>query len=236
MKNPVVIIQARMGSTRLPGKTMMKIGNRPLIHWAIKAASAFKNVNDVIVATTDLPEDDDFFKKVEKRGVKCMRGSAENVLNRFYTVASKVDADPIVRLCADSPLIAVEYMERMLKEHIENDADLTHNISAMPRGSVHEVISFSALMKMHESASQKNQREHVTPYIHENPNEFKIHKTEAPKNLRGGYRLTIDTEKDLEMMRRLFDEIQNAGMEVNLVNALTILSKQPDIPSVGNGR
>lgn len=234
-KNPVVIIQARMSSERLPGKTMMEVGGKPLIEWIIEDARRFKKADGVIVAVADTERDDELAGRIEKLGAECARGPSEDVLARFYITAKKVKADPIIRLCADSPLIATEYMDSMITEHIKNDADLTRNVSPMPLGSVHGVISARALEKMHKEAREAHQREHVTAYIHGHPGEFKVITTQSPGWMHGNQRLTIDTKIDLEAMNVLFSEIKKQGLDVNFENAMKVLKEKPEIAQMNAG-
>ncbi len=234
-KNPVIIIQARIGSTRLPGKTMMGIGGKMLIDWVIDGALQIKNAADVVVAVPDGLEDDAQAAYIAKRGVKCFRGSTLDVLARYYHAAAWTKADPVVRLCADSPLPGSELMDAMIEEHIGNNADLTHCATLFPLGSAGEVISFAALERMFREAQKEYCREHVTPYIHENPQAFCIHRVKPPAWMQKNYRLTIDTETDVEMMETLFGSVRSAGMEVNFTNAMAMLDSRPEIALINAG-
>ena len=227
--NPVVIIQSRMGSTRLPGKVMMKIAGKMLIDWVIDGAKDIKNAADMVVAVPENREDDVLAAHIAARGIKCFRGSAEDVLARFYHAAVWSNANPVIRLCADSPLPGAGYMDLLIEGHIGHAADLTHCATLFPLGSAGEAISFAALERMFREARTKHCREHVTPFIHENPREFRIHKVQPPVWMQRDFRLTIDTGKDMEMMETLFGAVRTAGMEVNFTNAMAILDARPEI-------
>ena len=233
-RNPLVIIQARMASTRLPGKMMMSLAGKTLVDWVVDSAKALNNAKTVVVATTTNEEDTPLVKHVEKLGVSCFRGSSEDVLDRFYNAAMEYEADPIIRLCADSPLVSSQYMDQMIEHHIQTNSDLTHAGNGAPLGAAGEVISFAALKTAHENAKNDYQREHVTPYIQEHSAQFKITVLTAPDWLTGGYRyrLTIDEKPDFEMFEMLLQELKANGLKCGLKNAVTILNERPDIAAI----
>ena len=221
-----------MASTRLPGKTMMEIAGKKLIDWVVESAKAINNADSIVVATSSNAEDSPLVTHVRKLGLNCFRGSSDDVLDRFYNVALEHDADPIIRLCADSPFVSSEYMERMIEHHIQSGSDLTHDDTSAPLGAAGEVISFTALKTSHDNAKNSYQREHVTPYIHEQKAQFKITKIAAPRWLKGDYRLTIDEAVDLKMFRMLLKELQSKNLKCDLKNALSVLNKHPDIAKI----
>lgn len=234
-EKPVIIVQARMGSTRLPGKSMMKIAGKPLIDWVIEGAGAVKNAKLLVVAIPDLSEDFPLVEHLEKLGVMIFRGAADDVLGRYHSAALEVGADPVIRVCGDNPLLAADYMDSMIEEHIAMEADITHNASEIPLGAVGEVISMRALAKMNIEAVKPHQREHVTPYAYENAiyaEKFKIHATKAPRRISGNFRMTLDEDDDLEMFEKLFRVMKNDGLAINFQNALGTLRAHPDIAAV----
>lgn len=229
--NPVIIIQARMGSSRFPGKTMHPLNGLPLVGWLIDGARKFGNASGVAVAVPDLPEDDLLNDYVQSLGVPCVRGPADDVLARYHLAATALKADPVIRLCADSPLVAADFMDMMIESHLETGADLT-NAARYPLGSVGEVISCRALDLMHREATAPYCREHVTPYIHERAGQFKINTLMPPVWMQRDYRLTIDTAADMEMMTRLFEELTKAGLAVTFTNAMAMLDAKPEIARI----
>lgn len=230
-KNPVVIIQARIGSSRFPGKTLHSLGGMPLIGWLIEAARKFVNANGVAVAAPDLPEDDVLDGYVQSLGVPCVRGPVNDVLARYHLAATALKADPVIRLCADSPLVAADFMDLMIESHIETEADLTNGLR-YPLGSVGEVISYRALDMMHREATAPYCREHVTPYIHEHPGRFKINTLMPPVWMQRDFRLTVDTPADMEMMERLFDEMSKGRLAMNFTSAMAMLDVKPEIARI----
>jgi len=229
---PVVIIQARMASTRLPGKMMMSLSGKKLVDWVLDSANAINNAQAIVVATSTNEEDSPLAKHVQQLGVSCYRGSSEDVLDRFYNAALEYGADPIIRLCGDSPLVSSEYTDQMIEHHIRTGSDLTHADTGAPFGTAGEVISFTALKTMRDNAKSEYQREHVTPYIHEHPAQFKIATLDAPDWMRGDYRLTIDEAADLMMFQMLFKELQVKKLRCDLKNCFAVLDKRPDIAEI----
>ncbi len=229
--NPVIIIQARMGSSRFPGKTMHPLSGLPLIGWLIEGARKFSHASGIAVAVPDLPEDDVLDTYVQSLGVPCVRGPVDDVLARYHLAAAALKADPVVRLCADSPLVAVGFMDLMIESHVETGADLT-NGSRYPLGTVGEVISFRALDAMYREATAPYCREHVTPYIHEHPGRFKINTLMPPVWMQRDFRLTVDTAADIEMMERLFNELEKEGLTPNFTNAMALLDVKPGIAKI----
>ena len=221
-----------MASTRLPGKMMMSLAGKELIDWVVESAKAITNKQSIVVATTTNEEDSLLEKRARKLGLNCFRGSSDDVLDRFYNCALENDADPIIRLCADSPLLSSEYMDQMIEHHMQTDSDLTHADSGTPLGAAGEVISLSALKTAHESAKNSYQREHVTPYIHEHKAQFKITTLDAPGWLGSNYRLTIDEPADFKMFQLLLRELQAKKLKCDLKNAITMLNNRPDIAKI----
>ena len=221
-----------MESTRLRGKMMMELAGKPLIDRVILNALEIKNIKSVVVATTENSEDSRLVKQAEQLGVKVFRGSIDDVLGRFYLAAMEYGADPIVRICADSPLIDPGFMDEMIEAHIKNGSDYTCCNSPVPLGAVGEIISLAALTEMNRKADKSYQREHVTPYIHENRRSFKVCEVEAPVWMRFNCRLTIDEALDHEMFTALYQELASLKLMYNLKNALDVLNRRPDIAKI----
>lgn len=204
-----IILQARMGSTRLPGKVMMTIGGEPLIGRIFYRIGFLKTGASLVVATTVKPEDDAIVRYCEKNGVDCFRGSEENVLERYYLCAKKYGFSDIVRLTADNPFVDVEELDRLMELHKRTSSDYTHSFGELPAGAGAEIFTFATLEKSYRRAAKKNHFEHVNEYIQENPSLFKItalHVSQGKK--RPDARLTVDTEED---MRRARFIVENAG-------------------------
>lgn len=193
-----LILQARMGSTRLPGKVFKIIGDKPLLGHIIERVRTLKHSVTIVVATTVNPEDDDIERFCQDERVECFRGSEENVLERYYLCAKKYGFSDIVRLTADNPFIDVEELGRLIERHKTTGSDYTHSFGVLPVGVGAEVFTLETLESSYRHATKMNHFEHVNEYIQENPDLFNITVLEvAPEKRRPDVRLTVDTEEDL---------------------------------------
>ncbi|GGN93203.1 cytidylyltransferase domain-containing protein [Saccharibacillus kuerlensis] len=202
----VVIIQARMGSTRLPKKVMKMLMDKTVLGHVITRCLAIQSIDEVIVATSDFEEDDAICIEAEKYGVACYRGSQQNVLSRYYGAARKAQADYIVRITSDCPLLDPKISDKVIKDFLANECDYSSSglSGTFPRGLDTEVFSFSALEKAYNEASIEYEREHVTPYIYQHPElfNFRIYSNNQDDSR---YRLTLDTEEDWEVIRKVYE-------------------------------
>ena len=203
-----IITQARMGSTRLHGKVMKKVGGRELLHYHIKRLQ--KSGLTVFVATSVLPTDQVIADFCEGIGVSCFRGSESNVLKRFYDCAEFNHIDVIVRVTSDCPLIDGELIKRGVETFLSGKNDWLYVSNCLdrtyPRGFDFEVFSFSALKEAFENATLDIDLEHVTPYLNQNRNgKMTFWEIKSTQN-HSDYRITVDTPEDFEVIRRLIEE------------------------------
>src|SRR3989338_5071099 len=217
-----IIIQARMGSGRLPGKVMKNLCGYPMLYHVVKRARGAVLADDVVVATTVLKQDDVVEKFCAENGIKYFRGREEDVLDRYYSTAK----------CFDSDII-----DECIKKFAEHKGvDYLSNISirTFPRGLDTEVFSFKALEIAHKNAEEKYEREHVTPYIWENKKgEFKIGEpVEASDEYRRDYRLTVDYGEDFQLVAEIYKALYNGSGIINVKDALLFLDKNPEIASI----
>jgi spore coat polysaccharide biosynthesis protein SpsF len=202
----VCIIQARMGSTRLPGKVIKKIKGETILYYVVERVKQSKLINQIIVATTTKQEDDVIVEEAERVKVSSFRGSEEDVLSRYYHAAKKYNADIVVRVTSDCPLIDPAIVDQVISKHIETNADYTSNCTerTYPRGLDTEVFNFDVLKEAYKNATQRYEKEHVTPYILEHPDKFKLINIEAKGKLRRpDIRITLDTIEDFELINRI---------------------------------
>lgn len=194
-----IIIQARTGSSRLPGKILKVIHDRTLLDHIIDRLAALQEEAVVVIATSTLPGDDAVEAFCREKGVRCFRGSESNVLSRYYECAKTHGFDHIVRLTADNPFVDVEEVDRLIRYHIENKNDFTESFSQLPIGVGAEIFSFPALERDMEQASMPHHFEHVDEYILENRDSFRFGTLHVPaeKN-EPAVRLTVDTQEDYE--------------------------------------
>ena len=201
------IIQARVTSTRLPGKVLMNIEGKPMLWHVINRLKFSKELDDIILAIPDTKENDILEKFAKDNKVKYFRGSEEDVLSRYYKTAKEFKCDVMVRITSDCPLIDPEIIDLVIEEHLNFKADYSSNTlkRTFPRGLDTEVFNFDILEKSYKKAKENYQREHVTPYIYEHPEIFKLQNIEAEKELyRPELRWTVDTKEDLELVREVY--------------------------------
>lgn len=194
-----IIIQARMGSTRLPGKVLKPIAGRALLDHVLSRLSLLKHPAKAVVATSDQPQDDVIAQHCQTRDVTVFRGSEDDVLNRYYQCARENGFEHVVRLTADNPFTDIEELQRLIAQHLAQHNDYTHSFGSLPLGAGAEIFAFAALERSAREGHAPNHREHVNEYIQENPEVFRIGALEIPVTKRHpDLRLTVDTEDDYQ--------------------------------------
>ena len=222
-----LVIQARMGSTRLPGKVLMDLCGKPLLlHIIEKLRSLDKNYM-VIIATTTLPKDDPVKTFCDTHKILCFRGSEKDVLDRYYKTALTFNLDHIVRLTGDNPLIDGENLQHLIDEHLKNNADYSSNKSevdsGLPEGVGSEMFTFSALERSWREGKKENHREHVNEYILENIGEFNVLMVDAKEKIPyKNIRLTVDTILDFTFVERVIKSLQDNDLDINLKNIMLL--------------
>lgn len=197
-----IIIQSRMGSARLPGKSLRKIQGEPLLHYCVARAKLSKYADELVVATTIKQEDDSIEEWCLANGVECFRGSEEDVLDRYYQAASKYGFQTVVRLTADNPFIDPRLIDLLVISFLVYDNDYIGMGNNWPYGLGIEVFTFETLKKVWEAATLEPHREHVTLYIKENADSFKTKRIPLDRNL-SNIRLTVDYQKDFDRAEKL---------------------------------
>ena len=233
-KKVVAIIQARMGSTRLPGKVMLPIVGKPMLWHIIERVKRCKNVDSIVVATTIRQEDKMIINLAEKCSVETFIGKENDVLDRYYQAAKKFSADIVVRITADCPLINPPTIDKMVDLCLKENAEYICGHPDYP--SIEQgigVISFSALEKLKTLANKEYQKEHVTIFIKENPELFKI-VANISKNIfqRKDMRLTVDTKEDLRLMRVIYNRLYKKNEIINLEDVVRLLENNPKLKEI----
>lgn len=194
-----VIIQARMGSTRLYGKVLKPIAGKFLIDHILGRLSLLQYPAKVIVATSNLKQDDPITLHCTSKNVEVFRGNEIDVLDRYYQCARENKFEHVVRLTADNPFTDIEELQRLIEQHLAQTNDYTHSLGMMPLGVGAEIFSFTALEKSFHNGHAPNHREHVNEYIQENPDIFKIGVLKiAVSKQHPDLRMTVDTEEDYQ--------------------------------------
>lgn len=223
------IIQARMGSTRLPGKTMKIIdGKNPLLFFVIDQLKHCRFLDEIIVATTDLAEDDIIEKYVSDLKLNCFRGNAKDVLDRYYQCAKKFACEDIVRITADCPLIDPLIVDQVIQEYKSGHYDYTTNtlIRTFPYGTDVEVFSFDILKIAWMKAKSPSEREHVTPYIRNNKKLFRVRNITYKNNI-SDLRWTVDRIEDFNLVKTIISEINKSPILIE--DILNFHSKNPKV-------
>ena len=223
------IIQARMGSSRLPGKVMMKIDKTDsILFYLINQVKKNKKINKIIVATTNLSEDDIIANFVKTADVNLFRGDPLDVLDRYYQCAKKFESSAILRITADNPLTDPKIIDEIADKFLEDSIDYISNCNprTFPYGTEVEIFLFSALEKAWKNAKKHSEREHVTPYFHNNKNKFKISNVIFSENL-SELRWTVDREKDLEFVKKVVAEIKKRP--ILMQDIIQLISTKPEI-------
>jgi len=228
----VAIIQARMGSTRLPGKVMKKILGKPVILWDLDRVSLSKLIDEIVVAIPYVEENDVIVDTIKEYNDKIIiaRGSEDDVLDRYYQAALQTNADVIVRITSDCPLIDPVVIDNVIEHFSDNDCDYCSNslTRTYPRGLDTEVFSFKALETAWNEATKDYEREHVTPYVIENPVKFKLLNVANDIDL-SHLRWTLDTKNDFEFISAVYKRIYPKKQLFLMDDVLELLDREPEL-------
>ncbi|MEW5768640.1 MAG: glycosyltransferase family protein [bacterium] len=224
------ILQARMGSIRLPGKCMADIVGHPLLFHVVERLKRIKGVDDIVIATSTLEEDKIILEKAAAWGVSSFAGSADDVLARYVEAARGIGASIIIRATGDNPLFCPESLSHALARHIKKEADYTF-MEDFPLGTGFSCVAMKALLRIHNILDELHyHREHVTSFIHAQPEDFRIEKLQAPPCLRRPeLRLTVDTEEDLSLMREIYKRLYRPGEIIDLKEVIKLLDAEPEL-------
>jgi spore coat polysaccharide biosynthesis protein SpsF len=206
----VAIVQARMNSSRLPGKVLADLGGQTMLARVVRRVRRASLVDRVVIATTLEPEDDPIRRECDRLAVACFRGSAPDVLDRYQQAATAERAEVIVRITADCPLIDPGESDRVVRAFLDCQPDYASNVlrRTYPRGLDTEVMSAATLAHAWLEARQSHERVHVTPYIYGHPETFRLLSITGRESHADG-RWTVDTPEDLAMVRAIYRRFDN---------------------------
>ncbi|NQT66900.1 MAG: glycosyltransferase family protein [Actinobacteria bacterium] len=227
------IIQARMSSTRLPGKVLLDLEGKCVLEHVINRVNSAKMIDDVIVATTIKKEDLQILKICNSIGIKVFCGSEENVLDRYYQAAKLFNPEHIVRITSDCPMIDPKVIDKVINLHLKEKADYTTNVitETFPDGEDVEIFTFETLNKAWRNAKLLSEREHVTPYIKKHPKIFKIRNLENDKNL-SNKRWTLDNPEDYEFIKVIYKNLYVKNHLFGVEEILDFLNRNPDVERI----
>ena len=231
------IVQARMASTRLPGKIMLDIQGKLLLEHVIDRVRASRLIEKIVIATTANEKDKAIVDFAQRRGILYYVGSEDDVLDRFYQAAKRFHAGLIVRITPDDPFKDPEVIDKLVSYYLDHkdSLDYVSNTikSTYPEGLDVEVFTFTALEKAWREAKKPSEREHVTPYIWNHSELFRIANVENDEDL-SHLRWTLDTEADLRFTQEIYARLYR-GQIFLMKDILTLLEKEPELLTINQG-
>lgn len=236
--NIVTVIQARLNSTRLPNKVAMSLAGKPLLTRLVERIKASPLTGTVVVATTTNEADSPLVKFCENENVEVFRGHESDLLDRHYKAARKYDADIVIKIPSDCPLIDTYSITRIIKHFLDNYSkyDYVSNLhpATYPDGNDVEIMKIETLAETWYSASKDFEREHTTPFIWENPDRFKIGNVEWETGLNYSmtHRFTIDYEEDYFFIRSVYDELHYKNPNFSINDILDLLDSKPHLMKI----
>ena len=236
--NIVTVVQARTSSKRLPNKVLLPLFGKPLLIRMIERIKKALYIGRLVVATTTNKKDDIVANLCATNKIDCYRGHLTDLLDRHYQLAIRYEADIIVKIPSDCPLIDPAIIDKVIGYYIENypTFDFVSNLhpASYPDGNDVEIMSFKTLETACKSAIRDFEREHTTPYIWENPDKFRIGNViwETGLDFSTTHRWTIDYEEDYELIKRIFDELYPKNPSFGLYDILSLIEKRPEIAKI----
>lgn len=232
MKKNLVIIQARYSSTRLPGKVLLKVLDKPLIWYLVRRLQLVKKPCKIIIATAISEENKPIIDIAKNLNLDYFAGSEDDVLDRFYQTAKQFKGDIIVRITADCPLMDPAIIDRGLKIFLNGNYDYVSNVEegkeTYPDGFDIEIFSFKALKMVWKEAKLQSEREHVTPYIWKNPDKFVLKNFENNVNL-SSLRLTVDTKEDFLLISKIIEKFHDNWSNFHMQDVIDFLMENPEL-------
>jgi spore coat polysaccharide biosynthesis protein SpsF len=223
----VAIIQARMGSTRLPGKILKLLAGKPVLQHVVERLSYCQYIDQIVVATTNLEQDNVVEQFCLDQSIACFRGSENDVLDRYYQAGKAFYAETVVRITADCPVIDPLIVDEIITRYVEGQYDVYGLGGSFPDGLDCTVFRFIALAQAWKLAVLPSEREHVGPYLEQNPDLFKLGSYQKFTNL-GHHRWTLDEARDYTLLTRLFDKLYQSSQLFLTQDILNCLTEHPE--------
>ncbi|NHN33883.1 cytidylyltransferase domain-containing protein [Paenibacillus agricola] len=230
------VVATRMTSSRLPGKVLMELCGQPSLVRLIERLRKSKYIHEIIIATTINPEDDVVVQTASEQKVHCYRGSEEDVLQRTVEAAKAFDSEWIVQVTSDCPLIDAEAIDAVIQRMLEQpylDYVGNHLVRTYPLGYSVEIFRASVLEHVEQITKDPADREHVSLYLYEHPEEYKLSNVEAPFFLRHPeYRLTLDTEDDYKLINQIYNALYTHNPDFTLYDIIKYLEINPELTQI----
>ena len=233
--NIVAILQARVSSTRLPNKVLKPLLGKPMLQRQIERIKRSTTINNIVVATSIESDDDAIFNLCNNLKVNCFRGSLGNVLDRYYNAAIKYNADHIVRLTADCPLIDPQIIDQVIAMHLNNKTDYCSNCNppTFPDGLDVEVFTQEALSISWHKAKKPSEKEHVTQFIRNNDGLFKKENYQQSPNL-SHLRWTVDEPSDFDFVTQIYQYLYPQKADFSTQDILKLLKEKPELIKINS--
>ncbi|MEO8233494.1 MAG: glycosyltransferase family protein [Ignavibacteriota bacterium] len=233
--NIVTVIQARTSSSRLPNKIFLPLVDKPLLYRMYERVAASKLKGTIVIATTTDKNDDRVEELCKEYNLNCYRGHPTDLLDRHYQAAKLFNADAVVKIPSDCPLIDSNIIDKVLTFYLDNldKYDYVSNLhpQSYPDGNDVEIMSFEALKNAWQNTKKDFEREHTTPYIWENPDKFRIGNVawETGLDYSMSHRFVIDYEKDYNLIKNVYDELYSLNPNFTLQDILDLFERKPEI-------
>ena len=228
------ILQTRMGSTRLPGKVLMKINENDLIlDFVIRQLKFSELLDGIVIATTNLEQDDIIEKYAKDNGIKYFRGSSLDVLDRYYQCAKELKLSTILRVTSDCPLIDPKIVDKIIRKFKKGKYDYVSNFlsHSFPNGTEAEIFSFSVLENTWHNGKKSNEREHVTPYIYDNQEKFCLGQIKNEKDY-SNFRWSVDRKDDLELVKAIASKIKKSP--ILMEDIIQLFIREPELVKINS--
>jgi spore coat polysaccharide biosynthesis protein SpsF len=220
-----------MGSTRLPGKILKKVLNKSLLEYQIERVRRAKSIDQIVIATTTKEADDQIVEEANRLSLSFYRGQEENVLDRYYHTAKEYEADIVVRLTSDCPVIDPFIIDKVIDVLLKNRSNYDYVSNTLertyPRGMDTEVFTYQSLREAYKNADNQIYKEHVTTYIYNHPQHFRLGRVINHED-NSHYRWTVDTPEDFELIKKIIEELYPQNPHFSIDDILDLLAVHPD--------
>ena len=230
----VAVVQARIGSSRLPGKVLKDLAGESVLARVVQRLHRSSLISEVVIATSASAGDRAVLREAERLNVRCFRGSEADVLDRFYQAARVFHADVVVRITSDCPLIDPEVTDKTIRAFMKEQPDYASNSleRTYPRGLDTEAMTADALARAWRKANEPHQREHVTPFLYEHPELFRILSVRSDSDY-SAHRWTLDTAEDLDFIRAVYKRFGNCG-DFSWRDVLQLVEREPALSELNS--
>src|SRR5689334_21618443 len=231
MERVVATIEARMTSSRLPGKVLLPANGKPLLELMVERLRRCKHLDEIVIATTEDPSSDPLQQLAERLGIGCFRGSEDDVLARVLGAAQAYDADVIVELTGDCPLIDPAVVDQVIERYQEGGSDYTANLleKSYPLGFAVQVFPTKVLAEVATLTDDPADREHVSLYIYEHPERYRLKSVVSDHPESAELRLTVDTPEDYDLVKTVFEELPEG---FTLDDILDLFARRPELKDI----